>query len=114
MSMLETTPRTAGTDARQFINTMTWERVEAFLLAILKNLKRRIDTGFHGFFRILYCFRISGGTYKRTVVSDSQNAGRCKVRKRPRVRSQANPIPSECSLISLCKRDDQQRVNYAP
>ena len=26
---LETTPRTAGTDSRQFINTLTWERVEA-------------------------------------------------------------------------------------
>lgn len=27
---LETTPRTAGTDSRQFINTLVWERVEAF------------------------------------------------------------------------------------
>lgn len=27
---LETTPRTTGTDSRQFINTLTWERVEAF------------------------------------------------------------------------------------
>lgn len=27
---LETTPRTAGTDSRQFINTLIWERVEAF------------------------------------------------------------------------------------
>ena len=26
---LETTPRTAGTDSREFINTLTWERVEA-------------------------------------------------------------------------------------
>lgn len=31
---LETTPRTAGTDSRQFINTLTWERVEAFPLAM--------------------------------------------------------------------------------
>ncbi len=30
---LETTPRTSGTDSRQFINTLTWERVEAFPLA---------------------------------------------------------------------------------
>ena len=30
---LETTPRTTGTDSRQFINTLTWERVEAFPLA---------------------------------------------------------------------------------
>jgi Tfp pilus assembly protein PilV len=28
--VIETTPRTAGTDARQFINTLTWERTEAF------------------------------------------------------------------------------------
>ncbi len=27
---LETTPRTAGADNREFINTLTWERVEAF------------------------------------------------------------------------------------
>jgi hypothetical protein len=27
---IETTPRTAGTDTRQFINTLTWERTEAF------------------------------------------------------------------------------------
>jgi hypothetical protein len=27
---LETTPRAAGTDSRQFINTLTWERVEVF------------------------------------------------------------------------------------
>lgn len=26
---LETTPRTAGTDSREFINTLTWERVES-------------------------------------------------------------------------------------
>ena len=26
---LETTPRTTGTDSREFINTLTWERVEA-------------------------------------------------------------------------------------
>lgn len=31
---LETTPRTTGTDSRQFINTLTWERVEAFPLAM--------------------------------------------------------------------------------
>ena len=28
--IIETTPRTAGTDTRQFINTLTWERTEAF------------------------------------------------------------------------------------
>ncbi len=28
--VIETTPRTAGTDTRQFINTLTWERTEAF------------------------------------------------------------------------------------
>ena len=27
---IETTPRTAGTDTRQFINTLTWERTEGF------------------------------------------------------------------------------------
>jgi hypothetical protein len=27
--VIETTPRTAGTDTRQFINTLTWERTEA-------------------------------------------------------------------------------------
>jgi len=27
---IETTPRTAGTDTRQFINTLTWERTEEF------------------------------------------------------------------------------------
>ncbi len=27
---LETTPRTSGADSRLFINTLTWERVEAF------------------------------------------------------------------------------------
>jgi len=26
---IETTPRTSGTDSREFINTLTWERVEA-------------------------------------------------------------------------------------
>ena len=26
---LETTPRTSGRDSREFINTLTWERVEA-------------------------------------------------------------------------------------
>ncbi len=31
---LETKPRTAGTDSRQFINTLTWERVEAFPLVM--------------------------------------------------------------------------------
>ncbi len=31
---LKTTPRTAGTDSREFINTLTWERVEAFPLAM--------------------------------------------------------------------------------
>ena len=29
---LETTPRTAGSDSREFVNTLTWERVEAFAL----------------------------------------------------------------------------------
>ena len=28
--VIETTPRTAGTDTRQFINTLTWERTEGF------------------------------------------------------------------------------------
>ena len=28
--VIETTPRTAGTDTRLFINTLTWERTEAF------------------------------------------------------------------------------------
>ena len=28
--ILETTPRTTGTDSREFINTLIWERVEAF------------------------------------------------------------------------------------
>jgi hypothetical protein len=28
--VIETTPRTAGTDTRQFINTLTWARTEAF------------------------------------------------------------------------------------
>jgi len=28
--VIETTPRTAGTDTRQFINTLIWERTEAF------------------------------------------------------------------------------------
>ncbi len=28
--VIETTPRTAGTETRQFINTLTWERTEAF------------------------------------------------------------------------------------
>lgn len=32
---LETTPRTAGTDAREFINTLVWQRVEAFPHAAL-------------------------------------------------------------------------------
>lgn len=31
--VIETTPRTAGTDTRQFINTLTWARTEAFPLA---------------------------------------------------------------------------------
>jgi len=26
---IETTPRTSGTDTREFINTLTWQRVEA-------------------------------------------------------------------------------------
>jgi hypothetical protein len=26
---IETTPRTSGTDARQFVNTLVWDRVEA-------------------------------------------------------------------------------------
>ena len=30
---IETTPRTAGTDTRQFINTLTWERTEGFPVA---------------------------------------------------------------------------------
>ena len=30
--VIETTPRTAGTDTRQFINTLTWARTEAFPL----------------------------------------------------------------------------------
>ncbi len=30
--VIETTPRTAGTDTRQFVNTLTWERTEAFPL----------------------------------------------------------------------------------
>ena len=33
--VLETTPRTAGTDSREFINTLTWERVEAFAMPSL-------------------------------------------------------------------------------
>ena len=28
--VIETTPRTAGTDTRQFINTLTWQRTEGF------------------------------------------------------------------------------------
>ena len=28
--IIETTPRTAGNDTRQFINTLTWERTEGF------------------------------------------------------------------------------------
>ena len=32
--VIETTPRMAGTDARQFINTLTWERTEAFPLTL--------------------------------------------------------------------------------
>ncbi len=32
---LETTPRTAGTDSREFINTLTWQRVEAFAMPAL-------------------------------------------------------------------------------
>ena len=32
--IIETTPRTAGTDTRQFINTLTWERTEAFPLGV--------------------------------------------------------------------------------
>jgi Lipocalin-like domain len=36
--VIETTPRTAGTDTRQFINTLTWERTEAFPVGVgLKN-----------------------------------------------------------------------------
>src|SRR5438445_11869292 len=27
---IETTPRTSGSDTREFINTLTWQRVEAF------------------------------------------------------------------------------------
>ena len=32
--IIETTPRTAGTDTRQFINTLTWERTEGFPLGV--------------------------------------------------------------------------------
>jgi hypothetical protein len=32
--VIETTPRTAGTDTRQFINTLTWERTEAFPVGV--------------------------------------------------------------------------------
>ena len=32
--VIETTPRTAGTDTRQFINTLTWQRTEAFPLGV--------------------------------------------------------------------------------
>jgi Lipocalin-like domain len=32
--VIETTPRTAGTDTRQFINTLTWERAEAFPVGV--------------------------------------------------------------------------------
>lgn len=31
---IETTPRTAGTDTRQFINTLTWERTEGFPVGV--------------------------------------------------------------------------------
>ncbi len=31
---IETTPRTAGTDTRQFINTLTWERTEGFPVTV--------------------------------------------------------------------------------
>ncbi len=32
--VIETTPRTAGTDTRQFINTLTWQRTEEFPLGV--------------------------------------------------------------------------------
>ncbi|MEQ1773815.1 MAG: lipocalin-like domain-containing protein [Burkholderiales bacterium] len=32
--VIETTPRTAGTDTRQFVNTLTWERTEAFPVGV--------------------------------------------------------------------------------
>jgi hypothetical protein len=32
--VIETTPRTAGTDTRQFINTLTWERTETFPVGV--------------------------------------------------------------------------------
>jgi hypothetical protein len=35
--VIETTPRTAGTDTRQFINTLTWERTEAFPVAVRRD-----------------------------------------------------------------------------
>jgi Lipocalin-like domain len=41
---LETTPRTSGADAREFINTLTWRRVEAFpatVSAIIPSPDRR-------------------------------------------------------------------------
>jgi hypothetical protein len=30
--VIKTTPRTAGIDTRQFVNTLTWERTEVFPL----------------------------------------------------------------------------------
>lgn len=35
--VIETTPRTAGTDTRQFINTLTWERIEAFPVGVRRD-----------------------------------------------------------------------------
>ena len=32
--VIETTPRTAGTDTRQFINTLVWERTETFPVGV--------------------------------------------------------------------------------
>jgi len=29
---IETTPRTSGADSREFINTLTWQRVEALTM----------------------------------------------------------------------------------
>ena len=34
---IETTPRTAGTDTRQFINTLTWERTEGFPVGVRRD-----------------------------------------------------------------------------
>ncbi len=36
--IIETTPRTAGTDTRQFINTLTWERTEGFPVGVRREV----------------------------------------------------------------------------